>query len=196
MAEDHVHTSFTSPVPAPAVLERSVLQTGVDYANRTNLLRAMMLSANDGLISLALLIIVGVNQTVIATNLIAGVCSMAIGEYVSVCSQYDIEMEQIKREEESRKKRGIIKEENLPSPTQAAGASALAFALGGLLPLLSGVLVNPWEIRVVVVCVVTSLGLVGLGITGGILGGASVKRSAVRVLIGGLIRLFLGLALS
>ncbi|KMZ68014.1 hypothetical protein ZOSMA_24G00350 [Zostera marina] len=198
MGEAHVDYNVTPPVPSPADLEKSVSKPGVDYAKRANWLRAAVLGANDGLVSVASLMVgVGaVNQTAKAmvvsgfAGLIAGACSMAIGEYVSVCTQYDIQMAQIKREEASRKKRGIIKEEkhedeNLPSPIQAAGASALAFALGGLLPLLSGGFVNPWAIRVAVVCVVTSLGLVGFGATGGFLGGASVRRSAARVLFGG-----------
>ncbi|KMZ71828.1 hypothetical protein ZOSMA_174G00230 [Zostera marina] len=190
--------SITSPVRAPTDLERNVVsQPDVNYAKRANLLRAMMFSANEGLVFVALLIIVGSKKmtskelvVIGLLSIVANACKMAIGEYVSVSTQYDIHMAQIERKRESG---GIImteEEENLPSPTQAAGASALASALGGLLPLLSGVLVNPWEIRVVVVCVVTSL---GLGATGGYFGGCSVKRSAIKVFIGGLIRLFFGL---
>lgn len=153
-----------------------------------------MLGANDGLVSVASLMLgVGaVNRSSRAmivsglAGLVAGACSMAIGEFVSVYAQHDIELAQIKREKED-KEAGLTKEERdgLPNPAQAAGASALAFATGALLPLLSGAFIRPWEIRFAVVCVVTTLALAGFGATGAIMGGANAKKSAARVLLGG-----------
>lgn len=76
------------------------------YINRSNWLRAAVLGANDGIISISSLAI-GV-ATASATRepiilagvagLVAGALSMAAGEYVSVSSQTDIEKADIARE--------------------------------------------------------------------------------------------------
>ncbi len=76
------------------------------YIHRSNWLRAAVLGANDGIISIASLAI-GVaaasdlrEPIVLATlaGLVAGALSMAAGEYVSVSSQTDIEKADIERE--------------------------------------------------------------------------------------------------
>jgi VIT1/CCC1 family predicted Fe2+/Mn2+ transporter len=76
------------------------------YIHRSNWLRAAVLGANDGIISISSLAI-GVaaasatrEPTVLATvaGLVAGALSMAAGEYVSVSSQTDIEKADIERE--------------------------------------------------------------------------------------------------
>ena len=76
------------------------------YIHRSNWLRAAVLGANDGIISIASLAI-GVaaasdsrDPIILATlaGLIAGALSMAAGEYVSVSSQTDIEKADIERE--------------------------------------------------------------------------------------------------
>ncbi|KAM3388501.1 hypothetical protein ACQJBY_010953 [Aegilops geniculata] len=160
---------------------------GVNYMARAQWLRAAVLGANDGLVSVASLMI-GVSavndagKTMLVSGLaglVAGACSMAIGEFVSVYAQYDIEVAQIKRDGAKGKK------ESLPSPTLAALASALAFAVGALLPLLAGGFVRPRGARVGAVCAATTVGLAGFGAAGGYLGGASVARSGFRVLLGG-----------
>jgi vacuolar iron transporter family protein len=113
-------------------------------------------------------------------GLVAGACSMAIGEFVSVYAQYDIEVAQMTRDGN-----GDDDKDGLPSPTMAALASALAFAVGALLPLLSGVFIPSWAIRVAAVCVASSIGLAGFGVAGAYLGGSSMLRSGLRVLLGG-----------
>ena len=74
--------------------------------HRTNVLRAMVLGANDGIISTACLVL-GVaasdaSKTAIMTagvaSLVAGAASMALGEYVSVSSQRDTERADISKE--------------------------------------------------------------------------------------------------
>ncbi|CAK9179299.1 unnamed protein product [Ilex paraguariensis] len=67
-------------------------------------------------------------------GLVGGACSMAIGEFVSVYSKYDIEVAQMKRENRVTQ---IELEDNkdLPNPLQAAAASASAFAAGAELRL-------------------------------------------------------------
>ena len=76
------------------------------FSHRIGLLRAMVLGANDGIISTACLIL-GVaaadasRDTIITAGvagLVAGAASMAIGEYVSVSSQRDAEQADIAKE--------------------------------------------------------------------------------------------------
>jgi len=76
------------------------------YINRSNWLRAAVLGANDGIISVSSLAIgmAAASTTrepiLLATiaGLVAGALSMAAGEYVSVSSQTDIENADIERE--------------------------------------------------------------------------------------------------
>ncbi|KAL2334878.1 hypothetical protein Fmac_016091 [Flemingia macrophylla] len=167
-----------------------------DYSKRSQWLRAAVLGANDGLVSTASLIMgVGaVKQDKKAmilsgiAGLVAGACSMAIGEFVSVYSQLDIEVAQMKREKERGKggERGEDEEkESLPNPLHAAGASALAFAVGALVPLLAASFISDYRVRVGVVMASVTLALVLFGWLGAVLGKAPVVRSAVRVLLGG-----------
>ena len=76
------------------------------FSQRIGLLRAMVLGANDGIISTACLILgvaaadaTGHAILVAGTaGLVAGAASMAIGEYVSVSSQRDSEQADIQKE--------------------------------------------------------------------------------------------------
>ena len=81
------------------------------YIHRSNWLRAAVLGANDGIISISSLAI-GVaaasstrDPTILATvaGLVAGALSMAAGEYVSVSSQTDIEKADVERETQELK---------------------------------------------------------------------------------------------
>ncbi|KAF5196493.1 Vacuolar iron transporter like, partial [Thalictrum thalictroides] len=76
-----------------------------DYSKRSQWLRAAVLGATDGLISIAC-IMMGVgsvkkdHKSMIISGfagLVAGACSMGIGEFVSVYSQLDIERAHMKR---------------------------------------------------------------------------------------------------
>ena len=77
------------------------------YTNRSGWLRAAVLGANDGILSTTSLVI-GVaaasdtrSPVILAAlaGLVAGALSMAAGEYVSVSSQSDIEIADLKREQ-------------------------------------------------------------------------------------------------
>ena len=76
------------------------------YIHRSNWLRAAVLGANDGIISISSLAMgvasanTGRDAILLATiaGLVAGALSMAAGEYVSVSSQTDIEKADIERE--------------------------------------------------------------------------------------------------
>ncbi|KAJ1402292.1 Ccc1 family [Sesbania bispinosa] len=182
-----IHANGVEPKPSQGVEE-------IDYSQRGQWLRAAVLGANDGLVSVASLMMgVGAVKEDISAmllagfaGLVAGACSMAIGEFVSVYTQYDIEMAQIKRQSETNNNDDDeAQREKLPNPFQAALASALAFSVGALVPLLAAVFIRNHKIRMGVVAAVASLALLVFGGVGAVLGNTPVRRSCVRVLIGG-----------
>ncbi len=204
------------------------------FASRLNWLRACVLGANDGIVSVAG-IVTGVAGATTArgpiltagiAGLVAGAISMALGEYVSVSSQRDTEralLDKERRELDSipdqefaelvdlyrakglseRTARTVAEEltahdafaahvdielgidpSDLTDPWQAAGASAAAFTVGAVLPVLA-VLLPPagWRVPVTFAAV-----LVALAITGEVsarLGGTSRRAAVARVVIGG-----------
>jgi predicted membrane protein (TIGR00267 family) len=166
-----------------------------DYSKRSQWLRAAVLGANDGLVSTASLMMgVGaVKQDIKAmiltgfAGLVAGACSMAIGEFVSVYSQLDIEVAQMKREKERGRQIDDDGEEKetLPNPLQAAAASALAFSIGAMVPLLAAFFISDYKVRLGVVVAAVSFALVVFGWFGAVLGKAPIFRSVLRVLVGG-----------
>lgn len=163
-----------------------------DYTTRAQWLRAAVLGANDGLVSTASLMM-GVGavkhdvKAMVLTGfagLVAGACSMAIGEFVSVYSQLDIEVAQRKREN-VREDEKDEKEEGLPNPLQAALASALAFSVGAMVPLLAASFIQEYKVRVGLVVAAVTMALAVFGWLGAFLGGAPVVRASLRVLLGG-----------
>ncbi|KAG6626018.1 vacuolar iron transporter homolog 4-like [Carya illinoinensis] len=181
-----------------------------DYSKRSQWLRAAVLGANDGLVSTASLMMgVGaVKQDVKAmiltgfAGLVAGACSMAIGEFVSVYSQLDIEVAQMKRDKKQH--RGDIggqrseeeESESLPNPVQAAAASALAFSVGALVPLLAASFIKEYKVRVGMVVGAVSLALLVFGWLGALLGKVPAFKSVVRVLVGGLLAMAITFGLT
>ncbi|KAL5560299.1 hypothetical protein UlMin_036510 [Ulmus minor] len=162
-----------------------------DYTKRSQWLRAAVLGANDGLVSTASLMMgIGAVKQDIKTmilsgfaGLVAGACSMAIGEFVSVYSQLDVEVAQLKREKLQRNSQE--KKESLPNPLQAAAASALAFSIGAMVPLLAASFIKDYKVRLIVVVGAVTLALMAFGWLGAILGKAPIVRSSLRVLFGG-----------
>ncbi|GAV90381.1 VIT1 domain-containing protein [Cephalotus follicularis] len=197
----HSDRKFTIPVNDDANQQASLsIEIGdFDYSKRSQWLRAAVLGANDGLVSTASLMMgVGaVKQDIKAmiltgfAGLVAGACSMAIGEFVSVYSQLDMELAQMKREKQrvENGERVLENEEEdkgtLPNPLQAAAASALAFSVGAMVPLLAASFIRDYKVRLGVVVGAVSLGLVVFGWLGAVLGKAPFVKSAVRVLVGG-----------
>ena len=120
----------------------------IHFIHRSNWLRAAVLGANDGIISIASLAI-GIaaasstkEPVILATvaGLVAGALSMAAGEYVSVSSQTDVEKSDIQREQkeldetpelelqrlaEIYEKRGLTKETALLVATELTNVDAL-----------------------------------------------------------------------
>ncbi|KAK7406898.1 hypothetical protein VNO78_08534 [Psophocarpus tetragonolobus] len=185
-----IHAIDVEKKPSQEVEKRNI-----DYTQRAQWVRAAVLGANDGLVSVASLMMgvgaVKENVTVMLlagfAGLIAGAFSMAIGEFVSVYTQYDIEIAQMKRDQE-RKIGGVGEEaqrEKLPNPFQAALASALAFSVGAVIPLLAAAFIRNYKIRLAVVASVASLTLLLFGGIGAVLGKTPITKSCVRVLIGG-----------
>ncbi|XP_057758985.1 vacuolar iron transporter homolog 3-like [Arachis stenosperma] len=181
-----------------------------DYSRRSQWLRAAVLGANDGLVSTASLMMgVGaVKQDIKAmiltgfAGLVAGACSMAIGEFVSVYSQLDVELAQMKRDKErgnnnnNNSEEEEEEEERLPNPLQAAAASALAFSIGAMVPLLSASFIREYKVRLGVVVAAVTFALVLFGWLGAVLGKVPVFRSSLRVLLGGWMAMAITFALT
>ncbi len=112
------------------------------YVNRSNWLRAAVLGANDGIISVAS-IVIGVaaattsREPILLAALaatVAGALSMAAGEYISVSSQSDLERADLDREareladhprEEERELAGIYRARGLSDELARQVAAAL-----------------------------------------------------------------------
>ncbi|GJC30339.1 membrane protein [Acinetobacter sp. KAM398] len=206
------------------------------YISRSGWLRAAVLGANDGIISVTSLV-VGMaasgasSQTLLITciaGLISGAASMAAGEYISVKSQQDIEKNDLAMEARELKLnpehelkeltniymiRGLdaklaeqvaiqltahnaldahardeigILEHTAARPFTAAFSSALAFTIGSLFPLVS-ILLLPEHLLDKGVMLV---GVISLGIMGALasyVGGASMWKGALRVMIWGIV---------
>ncbi|KAI4296309.1 hypothetical protein L6164_036277 [Bauhinia variegata] len=179
----------------PKPSQGNEVENDIDYSQRAQWLRAAVLGANDGLVSVASLMMgVGaVKEDITAmllagfAGLVAGACSMAIGEFVSVYTQYDIEIAQIERKREVNREGSNeeAEKEKLPNPFQAALASSLAFSVGAVVPLLTAIFIRNHKIRLTVVAVVASLALLVFGVVGAVLGKVPIGRSCARVLTGG-----------
>ena len=173
----------TLDAPAPAASPRA--GTPLD-ASDLNWLRAGVLGANDGIVSVAATVlgVAGATAEVKAlliagvAALVAGALSMAAGEYVSVSSQRDAELV-------SARLRGLARHEvELTNPWHAAVASLSAFAVGGLVPLL--VVLAPWGgLRVLATFVAVLVALVVTGWVSARVSGAGAGRSVARNVVGG-----------
>lgn len=154
---------------------------------RASTLRAGVLGANDGIVSVAA-IVVGVAGATAAPGpvvvaglaaLLGGAVSMALGEYVSVGSQRD--------GERAARGRADADEAN---PWAAALASAAAFLTGGVLPLVA-VVAAQGSLRIPATVAVVLAALAATGAAGARLGGASVLRPTIRTVVGGGLALLL-----
>jgi VIT1/CCC1 family predicted Fe2+/Mn2+ transporter len=203
-------------------------------AARLNWLRAGVLGANDGIVSVAATVVgvAGVTND-LAPILVAGTAavvggavSMALGEYVSVSSQSDSQRALIEKErqelrddpvgelaelaaiyrakglseatartvaEELTAKDALkahlaaelnIDEEEVVSPWHAAFASAIAFTIGAVLPMLA-IIFPPEEARIPVTFVAVILALALTGTVSAKIGGSSKRKATVRLVAGG-----------
>lgn len=203
-------------------------------AARLNWLRAGVLGANDGIVSVAATVVgvAGVTND-LAPILVAGTAavvggavSMALGEYVSVSSQSDSQRALIEKErqelrddpdgelaelaeiyqakglseatartvaEELTAKDALkahlsaelnIDEEEVVSPWHAAFASAIAFTVGAILPMLA-IIFPPEQARIPVTFVAVILALAITGTVSARIGGSSKRKATLRLVVGG-----------
>ncbi|HNP14859.1 MAG TPA: VIT family protein [Terrimesophilobacter sp.] len=218
---------------------------GAGIAGKLNWLRAGVLGANDGIVSVAA-VVVGVAGatsdispilTAGIAALVGGAISMALGEYVSVSSQRDSQRALIAKERQELiddpeaeldeltglyEAKGLspatarqvaiertehdalaahldvelqITESEIVSPWHAAFASALAFILGAILPLVAIVL-PPESVRVPITFASVLVALAITGTVGAKIGGSPVIRPALRVIIGGALALIVTFAIG
>jgi len=206
---------------------------------RSGSLRAAVLGANDGILSVASILMgvaaTGANKIEIiiagTAGLIAGACAMAAGEYVSVKTQEDTEKADLEMEAEALEKypkqelkelaaiyegRGLksnlalevakqmtahdalaahardeigITDELKANPIQAAFWSALSFLIGGIIPILSTLMLHANNLDKILY-IVPLLTIILLGMLGAIAaytGGASPIKGATRICFWGII---------
>jgi VIT1/CCC1 family predicted Fe2+/Mn2+ transporter len=203
-------------------------------AARLNWLRAGVLGANDGIVSVAATVVgvAGVTNDVTpilvagAAAVVGGAVSMALGEYVSVSSQSDSQRALIEKERKELhddpdgeleelaaiyQAKGLtettartvaleltehdalgahleaelkIDEGDVASAWHAAFASAIAFTVGAVLPLLA-ILLPPAEIRIPLTFVAVVIALAITGTVSARIGGSSKRKATLRLVIGG-----------
>lgn len=110
MADQEAGTSHTNG--SEPLIEAEDSDEHEHFSHRAPWLRAFVLGANDGLVSVAALMLgVGGGDSTLATmrlagiaSWIAGALSMAVGEYISVASQRDTELADIEKEREQQAK--------------------------------------------------------------------------------------------
>jgi VIT1/CCC1 family predicted Fe2+/Mn2+ transporter len=210
------------------------MKSHVHRTHHTGWLRASVLGANDGVLSISSLVLgVAAAQArpsgiIIASvaGLVAGVFSMGAGEYISVASQAETERADLEIERRSLRdyytqehaeltaiyeRRGLDRE--LASqvaqqlmvhdalgaharddigissaltarPLQAAVASSISFAVGGVVPLLVAVVVRG-AILIPAVAAVSLVFLLALGAAAARAGRAPIITGAARVLVWG-----------
>lgn len=158
-----------------------------EMAVRLNWLRAGVLGANDGIVSVACIVVgvaaattgVGATHAIVIAGiagLLAGSLSMSTGEYVSVSAQRDSE----KAEHARNGTDG-----HLVSPWHAAFASAAAFLVGGVLPLLT-IWLTSESLRIWATVASVVAALVLTGVISATLGRSSRSKAVVRNVVGGL----------
>ena len=206
----------------------------VSHLAKLNWLRAGVLGANDGIVSIAALL-VGVAAATTDTGpiliagvagLAAGAISMGLGEYVSVSSQRDSELALIAKEKQelidqpevelaelaaiyehkglSPKTAKLVADEltahdpvrahleaelnileaHIVNPWAAALSSMISFFAGALLPFLT-VLFAAEQFRIPATIIASIIALGATGAAGAYLGGSSMWKSVIRVVIGG-----------
>ncbi|MES2631208.1 MAG: VIT family protein [Patescibacteria group bacterium] len=172
---------------------------------RSNWLRAAVLGSNDGIVSIAGLV-VGVAAVTDDKSLIliagiagilAGAISMAAGEYISVSTQRDMEKNVVDKERAQHKnahkdfnfrahvltEHGVDPDE-YTSPWHAAIASAASFFVGSLIPMIAVLLpLGAYTIAATFIAVLIALAFTGW--LSAYLGGTNRRKSIIRVIIGG-----------
>jgi VIT1/CCC1 family predicted Fe2+/Mn2+ transporter len=162
--------AFTPPKAHPGEQH-----AGPGPAGRLNRLRAGVLGANDGIVSVAALVVgvAGATSayaailTAAAAGLVGGAISMALGEFVSVSSQRDSERASIARERQELQEfpdeelaelthiyqaRGLTAETASQVARELTAADPLRAHLDAELGIVADDLANPWAAAVASAC--------------------------------------------
>ncbi|MEY4409744.1 MAG: hypothetical protein RLZ99_217 [Actinomycetota bacterium] len=143
---------------------------------KLNWLRAAVLGANDGIVSIAGVVIgvasAGADRGTILLSgiaaVVAGAVSMGGGEYTSVSAQRDTELAH-----------GKNPKNTAAHPWQAAFSSFVAFSAGAALPMLA--VIGPWDdYRVEVTSAAVVIALATTGFWAARVGNAPVGKSVMR----------------
>lgn len=129
------------------------------FGDSLNVIRASILGANDGIISVSGIVLgaAGANldsKTLLISGLsgmLAGACSMAGGEWISVSTQRDIQEKTMERQLENEDCENCpikLQKNDILMPFHAAASSFCSFIIGAMIPLLTMILARP-EHRVV-----------------------------------------------
>ena len=116
-----------------------------------NVIRASILGANDGIISVSGIVLgaAGANldsKTLLISGLsgmLAGACSMAGGEWISVSTQRDIQEKTMERQLENEDCENCpikLQKNDILMPFHAAASSFCSFIIGAMIPLLTMIL--------------------------------------------------------
>jgi VIT1/CCC1 family predicted Fe2+/Mn2+ transporter len=155
-------------------------------ASKLNWLRAAVMGAGDGIVSVAGAVVVAgaaaaSSNAVALTGLAvlsAGALSMASGEYSSVGTQRDGEMALFHR--------GRFRKSDVAKPWQAASASFTSFTAGGLVPMLAAVF-SPWTWRLLIVFGAVVAALTVTGFLAALKADGPTGRGTFRVVFGGVL---------
>lgn len=207
-----------------------------DVTNKLNVLRASVLGVNDGIVSMAALVVgvaaAGASSTTLlltgVAGLLAGAFSMAVGEFVSVSSQRDsekalLDKERYELEHEADleleeltviyEKKGLarttaeqvakelthhdaftahahaelgIDPNNLTNPWSAGFASAVSYAIGGIIPVLT-IIYSAHLMRITVTFSAVFVALIIVGALSARASGAPFLRTIFRTVFGGVL---------
>ncbi|OIN80851.1 VIT1/CCC1 transporter family protein [Mycobacterium malmoense] len=150
------------------------------FSERLNSLRAAVLGANDGIVSVAALLVgvaaakPGALLVAALAAVLAGASSMALGEYVSVRAQVDAELAG-----------GTAATVSAP---RAALSSAVSFVSGAALPT-AAILCSPISLRVPVTVSAVLVALALSGWIGARVADVAPARPITRVVCGGALAL-------
>ncbi len=162
------------------------------FQDRINWIRASVLGANDGIVSVAALLVGFAGAIPSKTYLLAagiagvvsGALSMGVGEYVSVSSQRDVEKDDLK-----------LTKSALTNPWHAAIASALSFTAGAFIPLIA-VFLAPEKILVLVTFAASLCALILTGSLSGYISRTNILRATLRVTVGGALAMAITLGIG
>ncbi|KRO28522.1 VIT1/CCC1 transporter family protein [Lactiplantibacillus fabifermentans] len=145
----------------------------VRFWDSLNVLRAGILGANDGIISVSGIVLgaagADMNNTTLffsgLAGMIAGACSMAGGEYISVSAQRDVQRQKLAQQQSETKldeetSYTLIKAIDVLNPLHASISSFCAFICGAVIPLMAiSLSTDRWRIINTVAAMIVALTL-------------------------------------